>query len=143
MVHRGDGVLVSKVLCKFMSVLQGYFGAMGCLLELLKSENADFPSPRTEETVADFSNGVPPDSLAGDWCKPDNRGHVFMNGDSAALIGGGDSTAAQLHKRATDHSRHIEDHADSTHKNAHSRKPDSLDLSVTNSDSSKPDDSAS
>lgn len=102
---------------------------MGCLLELLKSENNDY-SVFKPVFVPDQANETPAKITKSDIISPTLLSKdVLVNGDASVKD---DSTHFQ--KKVRDHSNHKGDHFSQTH--AHSKKPDSLDLNIVNGDSS-------
>ncbi len=106
---------------------QGYFGAMGCMLELLKNEGGDHPlftpipiKPITKETIkkpvvmetqngsAKFQNGT--------------KDEIFVNGDCG--IAHDSKTTSRIHSHKLHHSK----------GEGHSKKPTTLDLNSTSHD---------
>ena len=108
---------------------------MGCLLELLKNENTDYPvfKPLFAPTQ---TNGHQHNVSSTKATKPDMKAPKFIKTD---LIVNGDSDllddSVHFQKKALDYSNHTGEHIRSTPTQTHSKKPDSLDLSIVNGDS--------
>ena len=113
---------------------QGYFGAMGCLLELLKNESCDYSVFKPLYLPAQTNGTLHSDTQTNFDAKIPNtvKSEILLNGDSDAATG-----ALHLQKKTADHSKHG-GAGDYIHRNpsqTHSKKPDSLDLNTVKRDS--------
>ncbi len=106
---------------------QGYFGAMGCLLELLKNENTDFVSLVPDDVC--LTNGIHD-------AESDSGKFHATHSDEAMVNGGVGVVDNSMNFNAMDtgHSTHPRDQRMDS-GTYHSKKPSSLDLQVTNGSS--------
>ena len=106
---------------------------MGCMLELLKNERTDYSVFKPLFLPAQ-TNGTPHDDrLTGSDVKAPMtvKNDILLNGDSGVL-----QEALHFQMKTVGHSKqHMDDHICHNPTQTHSKKPDSLDLTTVNRDS--------